>query len=148
MAHIPQAHAFNKTVQSIIADACKSVGADYRSGACIVVVEGPRYSTLAESRLYKSWGGDIIGMTTFPEVVLAAEAGLFYNSIGLVTDYDCWHEDEGESVTVDLVMGRLKLLADVSKKILIETITRIGKHDWTKEIEAKTQEAKGAIMVP
>ncbi|XP_015782232.1 S-methyl-5'-thioadenosine phosphorylase [Tetranychus urticae] len=144
--HIPQAHPFDKTVQMMIEEACKTVGAEYRSGACIVACEGPRYSTFAESKLFKSWGGDIIGMTTVPEAPLAAELGLFYNSIGLVTDYDCWHEDEGESVTVELVDKRMKMLAGVSRKVLIETIKRIGKHDWSEKIAAKTKEAQGAIM--
>lgn len=146
VTHIPQAHPFDKTIQKMIEEACITVGAEYRPGACIIACEGPSYNTRAESLLFRSWGADLIGMTTVPEAPLAAELGLFYNSIGLVTDYDCWHEDEGEQVTVELVDKRMKELAGVTGKVLIETIKRIGKYDWSEKIAAKTKEASDAIM--
>jgi 5'-methylthioadenosine phosphorylase len=82
-------------------------------------MEGPQFSTLAESKLYRSWGMDIIGMTNLQEAKLAREAEICYTTIALVTDYDCWHESE-ESVTVAAVMAVLRANSELAQRIVAE----------------------------
>jgi len=87
-------------------------------------MEGPAFSTLAESRAYRAMGFDIIGMTNLPEAKLAREAELCYASIALVTDYDCWHPDH-DSVTVDMVVGNLRANADTARRLIAEAVDRM-----------------------
>jgi 5'-methylthioadenosine phosphorylase len=87
-------------------------------------MEGPLFSTKAESNLYRSWGASIIGMTALPEAKLAREAEICYAAVGCVTDYDVWHETEDE-VTVDIAISNLKLTSDISKRIIKRSIERI-----------------------
>ena len=148
VAHIPQNYPYNRRVQAILEEACLKVGIKPHTRCTIIVMEGPRFSTLAESKLYRSWGAHCVGMTSVPEAQLAAEAGLIYNSLALVTDYDGWHDDDHEHVTVDLVAERMAVLGGKAKKILAEAISIIKDQDWTKEIEEKQAEAKSAIMFP
>ena len=88
------------------ADAAEAVGATVHRGGTYVNMEGPQFSTLAESKLYRSWGMDVIGMTNLQEAKLAREAEICYATLALVTDYDCWHPDH-DSVTVDLIIANL-----------------------------------------
>src|SRR5262245_5825915 len=88
-------------------DAAKAVRARAHKGGTDVVIDGPMFSTRAESKLYRSWGVDVIGMTNLPEAKLAREAEMSYATIALATDYDCWHEGE-EDVTVDAVVATMK----------------------------------------
>ncbi|MBI2646308.1 MAG: S-methyl-5'-thioadenosine phosphorylase, partial [Deltaproteobacteria bacterium] len=87
-------------------------------------MEGPQFSTRAESRLYRSWGVDVIGMTAVPEVKLAREAEICYSTIAFSTDYDCWKEDE-EAVSADKVLATIKKNVDTAKKIIQEVIPLI-----------------------
>ena len=84
-------------------------------------MEGPQFSTLAESRLYRSWGMDVIGMTNLQEAKLAREAEICYATLALVTDYDCWHPDH-DSVTVDLIIANLMQNAETAQKIIAEAV--------------------------
>jgi 5'-methylthioadenosine phosphorylase len=84
-------------------------------------MEGPQFSTLAESKLYRSWGMDIIGMTTLQEAKLAREAEICYVTIALVTDYDCWHPDH-DSVTVELIVANLMQNAKTAQQIIAEAV--------------------------
>ena len=88
-------------------------------GGTYVCMEGPQFSTLAESRLYRSWGADIIGMTNLQEAKLAREAEICYTTIALVTDYDCWHPDH-DSVTVEMIIGNLTQNAKTAQAIIAE----------------------------
>ena len=90
-------------------------------GGVYLCIEGPQFSTLAESHLYRSWGCDIIGMTNLQEAKLAREAEICYATMALVTDYDCWHESE-ETVTVDAVIENLRKNAEAAKKMIVETV--------------------------
>jgi 5'-methylthioadenosine phosphorylase len=103
VAHVSMAHPVCPRLAGLAGDAAKSVGARTHSGATYLVMEGPQFSTLAESKLYRAWGCDVIGMTNMPEAKLAREAELPYASVAMVTDYDCWRE-ETEAVTVANVL--------------------------------------------
>ena len=93
VAHVSMAHPVCPRLSSMAADAARAAGADVLEGGTYLVMEGPQFSTKAESELYRSWGCHVIGMTNMPEAKLAREAELPYASVAMVTDYDCWHED-------------------------------------------------------
>ena len=104
--------------------AAKSVGAHAHQGGTYVVMEGPMFSTRAESNLYRSWGASVIGMTNLPEAKLAREAEICYSTVALSTDYDCWHETE-EDVTVDAVMAIIKKNVSLARAIVKASVERI-----------------------
>ena len=89
-----------------------------------MVMEGPLFSTKAESHLYRSWGASVIGMTALPEAKLAREAEMCYATVACVTDYDCWHE-EHESVTIDMVISNLTQNVDIAKRIITQAVIDI-----------------------
>ena len=95
VAHVSMAHPVCPRLSALAAEAGRAVGATVVEGGTYLVMEGPQFSTRAESELYRSWGCSVIGMTNMPEAKLAREAELPYASISMVTDYDCWHEDAG-----------------------------------------------------
>lgn len=97
------------------------------------VVEGPRFSSRAESNLYRSWGASLINMTNIPEVVLAKEAGILYAAVAMATDYDCWR-DTGEKVSVEHVLKTFKSNAEKVTKLFLEVVPKIAKQDWSEEI--------------
>ena len=107
-AHVSMAHPVSPLLAERIAEAGEAEGIACRRGGTYLVMEGPQFSTLAESRLYRSWGCDVIGMTNMPEAKLAREAEISYATIAMVTDYDCWHEEHGH---VD-VQSVLKIMAE------------------------------------
>ena len=90
-------------------------------GGTYVCMEGPQFSTLAESKLYRSWGADIIGMTNLQEAKLAREAEICYTTIALVTDYDCWHPDH-DSVTVEMIIANLTQNAKTAQQIIADAV--------------------------
>jgi 5'-methylthioadenosine phosphorylase len=99
-------------------------GATMHKGGTYVCMEGPQFSTLAESRLYRSWGADIIGMTNLQEAKLAREAEICYSTIALVTDYDCWHPDH-DSVTVDMVIANLVQNARTAQQLIAHAVEQL-----------------------
>ena len=124
VAHIAFAHPMCGQLSTIAADAATHVGATVHRGGTYVNMEGPQFSTLAESRLYRSWGMDVIGMTNLQEAKLAREAEICYATLALVTDYDCWHPDH-DSVTVDLIIANLLQNAATAQKTIAEAVDRI-----------------------
>ena len=146
VAHIPQNRPFDRKMQQILEQACLTTSVPHHTKGVAVVIEGPRFSSLAESRLHQSWGCDIVNMTAVPEAPLAAELGLIYSSLALVTDYDGWHESEEEHVSVDLVTIRMKDLGMMAKKVLAEAVSLLSKCDWSQEITNKQDQAKSCIM--
>ncbi len=96
VAHVPMAHPVSPLLIDRVEAAAQAEAITYRRGGTYLAMEGPQFSTLAESHLYRSWGCDVIGMTNMPEAKLAREAELCYASIAMVTDYDCWHPDHGD----------------------------------------------------
>ncbi len=125
VAHVAFAHPLCPDVSTIAADAAEKVGARVHRGGTYVNMEGPQFSTLAESKLYRSWGMDVIGMTNLQEAKLAREAEICYATLALVTDYDCWHPDH-DSVTVDLIISNLLQNAATAQKTIAEAVERIG----------------------
>ena len=124
VAHIAFAHPVCGDLSAIAADAAEAVGATVHRGGTYVNMEGPQFSTLAESKLYRSWGMDVIGMTNLQEAKLAREAEICYATLALVTDYDCWHPDH-DSVTVDLIIANLMQNAATAQKTIAEAVSRL-----------------------
>jgi 5'-methylthioadenosine phosphorylase len=124
-AHIAFAHPVCSDLSAIAADSAQQVGATVHRGGTYVNMEGPQFSTLAESKLYRSWGMDVIGMTNLQEAKLAREAEICYATLALVTDYDCWHP-EHDSVTVDLIIANLIQNAATAQKTITEAVGRIS----------------------
>jgi len=103
VAHVGFGHPVCARIADALEAAAREIGVPTRRGGTLVVMEGPQFSTLAESNLHRSWGADLIGMTGMPEAKLAREAELCYATVAMVTDYDCWHPDH-DHVTVDAVV--------------------------------------------
>src|SRR5215471_12015785 len=125
VAHVGFAHPFCSVLSAIAADSVEAVGATVHRGGTYVNMEGPQFSTLAESKLYRSWGMDVIGMTNLQEAKLAREAEICYATLALVTDYDCWHPDH-DSVTVELIVSNLVQNASTAQKTIAEAVGRLG----------------------
>jgi 5'-methylthioadenosine phosphorylase len=124
VGHVGFAHPFCKILSGIAYESGTSSGATVHKGGTYVCMEGPQFSTLAESKLYRSWGMDIIGMTNLQEAKLAREAEICYTTIALVTDYDCWHPDH-DSVTVEMVMSTLSRNAATAQQIIAGAVERL-----------------------
>jgi 5'-methylthioadenosine phosphorylase len=124
VGHVGFAHPFCKILSGIAYESGTTSGATIHKGGTYVCMEGPQFSTLAESRLYRSWGMDIIGMTNLQEAKLAREAEICYTTIALVTDYDCWHPDH-DSVTVEMVMSTLSKNAATAQQIIAGAVERL-----------------------
>ena len=124
VGHVAFAHPLCADLSTIAADAAQAVGATVHRGGTYVNMEGPQFSTLAESKLYRSWGMDVIGMTNLQEAKLAREAEICYATLALVTDYDCWHPDH-DSVTVDLIIANLMQNAVTAQKTIAEAVSRL-----------------------
>jgi 5'-methylthioadenosine phosphorylase len=124
VAHVAFAHPVCGPLGTIAYESCRTVGATVHTGGTYVCMEGPQFSTLAESKLYRSWGMDIIGMTNLQEAKLAREAEICYATIALVTDYDCWHP-EHDSVTVDMIVQNLVANAKTAQGVIAEAVSRL-----------------------
>ena len=125
VAHVGFAHPICADLARVASDCAESVGATVHRGGTYVNMEGPQFSTLAESRLYRQWGMDVIGMTNLQEAKLAREAEMCYATLALVTDYDCWHPDH-DSVTVDLIIANLTQNAVTAQKTIAEAVARLS----------------------
>jgi len=123
-AHVSFAHPVCPALGRIAYEAAVAVGAQAHRGGTYVCMEGPQFSTLAESSLYRSWGMDVIGMTNLQEAKLAREAEICYTTIALVTDYDCWHPDH-DQVTVEMIVANLLRNAEVAQQIIAEAVSRV-----------------------
>jgi 5'-methylthioadenosine phosphorylase len=124
VVHVSCADPFSNSLRNILIETAQDLGLKHHPLATIAVIEGPRFSTRAESFMFKEFA-DIIGMTTVPEVILAKEAGMEYASIAMSTDYDCWKSDE-EPVSFEMVLQRMKDNAEKVKKVIIKTCEKIG----------------------
>ena len=121
VAHVPMAQPTSKALRDCSAEALKKLKIKYQMGGTYVVMEGPQFSTFAESNLYRSWKADVIGMTNMPEAKLAREAEIRYSTIAMVTDYDCW-QSENEEVDVAMVVNTLKNNATNAQNMIKEII--------------------------
>lgn len=117
VAHVPFAEPFCKALNALLYKSALQAGVVVRNGGTFVTMEGPAFSTKAESNLYRSWKADIIGMTVLPEAKLAREAEICYASIACVTDYDCWRE-QTESVTVEMIIDCMHRNIEMAKKVI------------------------------
>lgn len=126
VAHVSMADPICRRLAELALNAAKASGATAHMGGTYLAMEGPQFSTKAESHLYRAWGCDVIGMTNMPEAKLAREAELPYATIGMVTDFDCWHEDHG-NVDVASVIAVLMKNANIARdtvKTLIKTLSK------------------------
>jgi 5'-methylthioadenosine phosphorylase len=127
VAHVSMAHPTSVGLMNACEEAIKKEKIDYQRGGTYVVMEGPQFSTLAESNLYRSWKADVIGMTNMPEAKLAREAEIRYASVSMVTDYDCWHPDH-ENVDVQKVIKVLLGNAVKAKNMVKNIIENFENH--------------------
>ncbi|HQT47389.1 MAG TPA: S-methyl-5'-thioadenosine phosphorylase [Acidocella sp.] len=125
VAHVSVAHPVCPRLGDALEVAAREVGLPVTRGGTYLVMEGPQFSTLAESNLYRSWGCSVIGMTNMPEAKLAREAEICYATVAMVTDYDCWHEGH-DAVTVDAVIRVLLGNADKARGLVKAVLPKIG----------------------
>ena len=144
VAHIAFGDPVCQTLRQYLLKAAENAGATFHDGGTYVCMEGPAFSTRAESNLYRSWGARVIGMTNIPEAKLAREASISYATLAMATDYDCWHTGH-DDVTVDQVVAVLKANVSLAKQIVAEAVPLILGHDGP----APHHEAlKGALLTP
>jgi len=127
VAHVSMAHPTSKGLMNACEESIKKENISYQRGGTYVVMEGPQFSTLAESNLYRSWEADVIGMTNMPEAKLAREAEIRYASVSMITDYDCWHPDH-ENVDVQQVIKVLLDNAAKAKNMIKNLISNFESH--------------------
>ena len=132
VAHVAFAHPFCATLRGVLFAACGEAKVQRHGKGTYVCIEGPQFSTLAESELYRSWGMDIIGMTNLQEARLAREAEICYGTLAMVTDYDCWHPGH-DSVTADQIIATLITNAESAKTVLRGALRRIPREPRTCE---------------
>jgi len=147
VAHIGFGEPVCPALAGVMADAIASLDlpeVTLHQGGTYVCMEGPAFSTKAESHLYRSWAATVIGMTNLPEAKLAREAEIAYATLALVTDYDCWHDDH-DSVTVEMVIGNLKKNAAHAQQVIQETVRRLAAHPPESEAHSAL---KFAIITP
>ena len=127
VAHVSMAHPTSNGLMNSCEEALKQESIEFQRGGTYVVMEGPQFSTLAESNLYRSWNADVIGMTNMPEAKLAREAEIRYASVSMVTDFDCWHPDH-ENVDVQQVIKVLLGNAEKAKVMIKNLINNFESH--------------------
>ena len=118
------AEPFSKELREVLNETCKTLKLEHHKKGTVVTIEGPRFSTKAESHMFRSWNADVINMSIAPECILANEAGIPYAAIAMSTDYDCWHEEE-EPVTWDEILEVFKANASKVTNLIIQTIPKI-----------------------
>ncbi len=124
VAHVGFAEPFCPALSEVLAQSAREQKASVHLGGTYVVMEGPQFSTRAESQLYRSWGASVVGMTALPEAKLAREAEICYATLALVTDYDVWRLSE-EQVSVELVIANLVQNTETSRKIIVDVVTKL-----------------------
>lgn len=128
VAHVSVAEPVEKQLQKMMVDACKEVGVKYGDGGSYICIEGPQFSSKAESHIYRSFGASVIGMTNVPESYLAKEAGMAYATIAMVTDYDCWKE---EHCTLEEIMKVMATNNQQVHKVLNVLLPNLEKNPFT-----------------
>jgi 5'-methylthioadenosine phosphorylase len=124
VAHVSFADPICPQLSSVLKDACDAAGVNAAKGGTYLCMEGPAFSTKAESNLYRSWGMDVIGMTNLQEAKLAREAEICYVTVAMVTDYDCWHPHH-DAVTVNEIIGNLTKNAESAAKVVANAVERM-----------------------
>jgi 5'-methylthioadenosine phosphorylase len=134
--HTPMAQPFSEELRKRIIKCCKELDFSFHEKGTVITIEGPRFSTIAESNMFKLLGGDVINMSTSPECILANEAEIPYSCIAMSTYYDCWKQDE-ESVTADMIFETMKKNQDKIKNLLIKVIESFSEDERLKQIKSK-----------
>ena len=165
VAHVSMAKPTSPGLMKACDTALKKLDLKYKTGGTYLVMEGPQFSSLAESNLYRSWGCDVIGMTNMPEAKLAREAEIRYTTVAMVTDYDCWHEDH-DDVSVEQVVKTLVGNAEKAKKMIVEVVKNFeefidpkdpanncldtalitDRSHWTDETKKKLKNIAGRVL--
>lgn len=140
VGHVTFAHPVCNELGDILEASCKDVGVTTHRGGTYLCMEGPAFSTVAESNTYRQWGMDIIGMTNLQEAKLAREAEIAYATLALVTDYDCWHEGH-DAVTIDMVVEYLNKNVRNAQLILEEAVSRLAKKETPNQYRNAIQNA-------
>tara|TARA_Y100000590_G_scaffold467307_1_gene645761 strand:+ start:3270 stop:4040 length:771 start_codon:yes stop_codon:yes gene_type:complete len=130
--HVSMGDPFSSEMRNCLVQACDQLGFAYHDSGTIVTIEGPRFSTKAESIMFRSWGCDIINMSTVPEIVLARELELEYQSMAMSTDYDCWHENE-DDVTMEMIYAVMEKNVENVKKLIEQVIPLIHENEEKKK---------------
>ena len=166
VAHVSMAKPTSPGLMKACDTALKKLNLKYKTGGTYLVMEGPQFSSFAESNLYRSWGCDVIGMTNMPEAKLAREAEIRYTTVAMVTDYDCWHEDH-DDVSVEQVIKTLVGNAEKAKKMIVEVVKNFeefidpkdpanncldtalitDRSHWTDETKKKLKNIAGRVLV-
>lgn len=128
VVHTPMAEPFCPNLRKLFADTADSLGITHHTDKTVITIEGPRFSTRAESHMFRSWNADVINMSTVPEVNLAREKKMHYATVAMSTDYDCWREGE-ESVTWEMILQTMKQNADSVIKLFLHVIPQIEEYD-------------------
>lgn len=134
------AEPFCAHTRHILSESCSQLGHKFLPTGTVVTIEGPRFSTKAESKLFQNWNCDVINMTTVPEVTLATELGMSYAVLALPTDYDCWR-DGTESVTVEKVLEIMKINGTKAKEVIVRGIGLLKESDWLPVSEKNRRRA-------
>lgn len=145
VCHIPMEPAFCPRLRCVLSEEAAEQGVTVREGGTVVTLQGPRFSSLAESKMFRMWGADVVNMTTVPEVVLAKEAGISYAAIAVPTDWDCWKEGQGV-VDVESVMKVFASNITKVKSLIVGTVIRIGLSSWDETINANRTAAASSIV--
>src|SRR6201991_340678 len=130
VAHISFAHPVCKALGDVLEEGCREADVQVHRGGTYLCMEGPAFSTVAESNVYRSWGMDIIGMTNLQEAKLAREAEICYATLALITDYDCWHPDH-DSVTVEMIIANLTQNARTAQKVIAGAVRALAATERT-----------------
>ena len=140
VGHVTFGHPVCDELGDILEASCKAAGVKTHRGGTYVCMEGPAFSTKAESNVYRQWGMDIIGMTNLQEAKLAREAEIAYATLALVTDYDCWHE-EHDAVSAEMVIGYLHKNVRNAQLVLKEAVKRVANKQTPNPFEGATKSA-------
>ncbi|MEM6454537.1 MAG: S-methyl-5'-thioadenosine phosphorylase [Acidobacteriota bacterium] len=125
VAHVSMADPISQVLAEVLSASAEAVGVTTHRGGTYLCMEGPQFSTRAESRIYRQWGVDVIGMTNLQEARLAREAEISFATLAMITDYDCWHETE-EDVSVEAVIGVLRQNAEAGQRIVADAVERLA----------------------
>jgi len=147
VAHISMADPVCSRLGGHLSAALDDTGIDYTRGGTYMVMEGPQFSTRAESHLYRSWGCDVIGMTNMPEAKLAREAEMCYATVAMITDYDCWHEDH-DDVTIEGVIKIVHENADKARALIKAVVPKLSQRTETCEVGCQTALEYAIITTP
>ncbi len=137
VCHIPMAEPFCKKLRSLLAETASELNLEHHKKGTVVTIEGPRFSTKAESRMFRQWNADVINMSTVPEVVLAREAGICYAIVAMSTDYDVWKPHE-EGVNIEMILKVMRQNAENVKKLLLDVIPKINFNECRCREDIKT----------